>query len=173
MNYDCVWVKWWPFYCYSQAKCHYLYIKMGATNFCEAEFAPSLVGCRPAKKFLLLAMALKLAWPRFISQFLECSHCLHIKPPSKLPNINSSLLFQMAHHALSVLYYRWNIDVWFTWCTRKANLTPWTMSSSSSGPPPTVSSSPETLFMYFMASFTDASLICHHIKVKSQKRKIK
>lgn len=34
-------VKWWPFYWYSQAKCHYLYSKTGATNFSEAMFAPS------------------------------------------------------------------------------------------------------------------------------------
>jgi hypothetical protein len=33
------------------------------------------------------------------------------------------------------------------------------MSSSSSGPPPTVSSSAETLFIYFIANFTDANLI--------------
>ena len=177
MYYYCVWIKWWPFYWYSQAKCHYLHNKIGATNFSEAEFAPSLVGCRPAKNFLLLAMALKLAWPRFISQFLECSHCLYIKPPSKLPNNNNSLLFQMALYFLSVLqqapllYYRWkHICVDFTWCARNANLTPWTMSSSSSGPPPTVSSSAETLFMYFMANFTDASLICHNMKFKFQKK---
>ena len=89
-------VKWWPFYWYSQAKCHYLYSKIGATIFSEAEFAPSwLAGCRPAKEFLLLAMTLKIAWHRFTSQFLECSHCLHIKPPSKLPkHINKQLIFQ-------------------------------------------------------------------------------
>lgn len=33
VNYDCVCVNWWPFYWYSQAKCHYLYIKIGATIF--------------------------------------------------------------------------------------------------------------------------------------------
>lgn len=50
--------------------------------------------------------------------------------------------------------------LFFTWWTRKANLTPWTISSSSSGPPSTASSSADTLFMYFIANFTDASLIC-------------
>jgi len=54
----------------------------------------------------------------------------------------------------------------FTWCTRKANLTPWIISSSSSGPPPTISNSADTLFMYFMANFTDASLICNNAKIK-------
>lgn len=39
----------------------YLYSKIGATNFSEADFAPSLAGCGPAEEFLLLAMALKMA----------------------------------------------------------------------------------------------------------------
>ena len=52
------------------------------------------------------------------------------------------------------------VKIFFTWWTRKAYRTPWTISSSSSGPPPTISSSANTLFMYFIANFTDASLIC-------------
>lgn len=51
----------------------------------------------------------------------------------------------------------------WTWCTRNANRTPWTINSSSSTPLPTPSSSADILFMYFIASFTDASLICINI----------
>ena len=50
-----------------------------------------------------------------------------------------------------------------TWCTLKANLTPWSMSSSSSGLPAMISSSEETLFMYFIASFPVATLIWMYI----------
>ena len=42
---------------------------------------------RSAQEFLLLAMALYMAWPRFVSQFLKSPHCLYIKPPSKLQSI--------------------------------------------------------------------------------------
>jgi hypothetical protein len=49
-----------------------------------------------------------------------------------------------------------------TWCTLKANRTPCSISSSSSGPPSIASSSEETRFRYFIASFTDWSLICIH-----------
>jgi hypothetical protein len=48
----------------------------------------------------------------------------------------------------------------YTWCTLKANRTPWSISSSSSGPPLITSSSEETRFRYFIANFTDWSLIC-------------
>lgn len=51
-------------------------------------------------------------------------------------------------------------ELWGTWCTLKANRTPWSMSSSSSGPPCVASSSEETLLRYFLANFTDWILIC-------------
>jgi hypothetical protein len=65
------------------------------------EIALALACSRPAQEFLLLAMALNMTGPGFISQFLECSHCISIKTTSKLPNITNSLL-RMALYKASI-----------------------------------------------------------------------
>lgn len=175
-------VKWWPFYWYSQAKCHYLYSKTGATNFSEAMFAPSWLLTSRLQTYKRISVAGYDIEDCMTSLYLSILGMLslspHQTPQQTAKHINKQLIIKKwplyalsALQQASVLYYCSNIYVWFTWCTRNANLTPWTMSSSSSGPPPPlVSSSPETLFMYFMANFTDASFICHNITLQVQKQ---
>lgn len=134
----------------------------------EAEYAAdTLASCRPTYKFLLLALALYMAWSCFVPQLLESPHCFCIKTTRKLQQIQKKRHQQQT--IIKSINWEYNARILgharkkpFTWCTRKANFTPWTINSSSSGPPSTFSSSADTLLMYFMANFTDASLIWNH-----------
>lgn len=120
----------------------------------------------PAEELLLLLMVvlgllLTLEREGLVPELLKGSHGFNIETASKLAAAQRerSLLGVRDSREMDVCI-RISVEMQFTWCTLKANLTPWSMSSSSSGPPATDSSSEETLFMYFIASFTNASLIC-------------
>lgn len=97
----------------------------------------------------LSVLGMPSLFPHQILQQTVKNQCVSITISSANTDIRKSLMWMVGKQV-------------YTWCTRKANLTLCTISSSSSGLPPNISSSAETLFIYFMASFTDASLICNY-----------
>ena len=106
---------------------------------------------------LILNFPLRLDGWSLLLDILKGSHRVTIKATCKLQRtvgLSTANIFD----DLSIIS-TWASGV-VTWCTLKANRTPWSISSSSSGPPCMASSSEETLLRYFIASFTDCNLIC-------------
>jgi hypothetical protein len=119
-------------------------------------------GCSgPGNKYLLsqmsiLPLPLKMAHWSLLFELLERAHSVNVETTCKLHEttcLNSvKLVLTISHDAKNVCTP--------TWCTLKANRTPWSINSSSSGPTLMDSSSEETRSRYFLANFTDWNFIC-------------